>query len=191
MFDNSDPSQSPVGYEQFKQITVTRQVFISSISSLYYKFIEEKSNIASALVCFFVVALDKHFVLDFYLCMYSLGCCWWKKQIFNQWTHCPCKPSAKFVSQCSIECKQPSFSDYAGIFYWTFLFALICSFVDITIKKRKEKKLSLSIAHPSHWNICRVCLISLASHLFGPLPKKKGSYYQSDQYETRRNSLDD
>jgi structural maintenance of chromosome 2 len=28
VFDNSDPSNSPVGYEQHKQVTVTRQVVI-------------------------------------------------------------------------------------------------------------------------------------------------------------------
>lgn len=33
-FDNSDPSQSPVGYESYKELTVTRQVRSSSYASL-------------------------------------------------------------------------------------------------------------------------------------------------------------
>lgn len=93
-FDNTDKSCGPLGYEQYEEITVTRQV--SSLLILIMQYINQQNQ--PAIIHFF-------FCLDYR---------WWEEQIPYKWNQCDQQTGHGHVLLSSAKCQQSSLSHYAG-----------------------------------------------------------------------------
>ena len=87
VFNNEDEGQSPVGYEQYDKVTVTRQVW---------------SGVCAA------VTQSKYPAR-------CAGCRRRPHQILDQWTQCDIHPSSKLFPLGAAECHQPAFLHHAGV----------------------------------------------------------------------------
>ena len=109
-FDNSDKQQSPVGYEMYDELTVSRQVLhhCSMCLNNYYNYII--IHIYIYIYILFIPLLFLLFVHTF------VGSDWWTKQVPYQWHKCHSITSTGPLSFRSAQRQQPALSHHASMY---------------------------------------------------------------------------
>ena len=131
VFDNTDPKQSPVGYEQYDQLTITRQVGVFVILVCFWHIVHSagivdcvtfgSNSTAAAVPCTVALRWNHDARLGHYRR---------EKQVPHQWPHCASQPSGELVPVCPAERQQPALPHHAG----NLAFAGICCACHLTDK---------------------------------------------------------
>lgn len=108
-FDNSDKQQSPVGYEMYDELTVSRQVLHHCSMCL---------NTTTIIVLVYILYYTIHsYCLMFLLFVHTfIGGDWWTKQVPHQRHKCHSITSTGPLSFRSAQRQQPTLSHHASMY---------------------------------------------------------------------------
>lgn len=115
-FDNSDKQQSPVGYEMYDELTVSRQVLHHCSMCLNTATIIILSYIHIYIYYIYIYTIHSGCLMFLLFVHTFVGGDWWAKQVSHQWHKCHSITSTGPLSFRSAQCQQPALSYHASTY---------------------------------------------------------------------------